>query len=197
MEELRSLEALGEIDERHILLGQIRGRIFDKNSLHAAVSAIEINESAPDEIRSQFNVARNLALYSYYCYSFAPVVQAATFTIIEFALKIKDGSTDRQMLKRLLKKAVDNDWICDSGFRHLKNPSANNEYCRSLVELIPCMRNDFAHGTNQLTPHFMDHLSICADFVNQLFPAIGASQDLRLDLLSRRLRMWNMAQISI
>lgn len=170
MEELKTIGQLEKIDERHILLGQITGRILDKQKLHATIASINLNSSAPEQIRSQFNVARNLALYSYYCYSFAPEVQAKTFTIIEFALKLRDGSGERLMLRKLLSKAVSEGWICDRGFRHLSNPSSNNDYCKSLIDLIPSMRNTFAHGTNQLTPYVIDHLTICADLINQLFP---------------------------
>lgn len=170
VEELKTFISLEEMDERHMLLSHLTGRVIDKEKLYTVVSSIQLNPKVPEVIRSQFNIARNLALYSYYCYSFAPEVQAKTFTIIEHALRIRAGSTERLMLRKLLTKAVNEGWICDERFRHLANPSATNDYCKSLVDLIPSMRNEFAHGTNQLTPYITDHLTICADLVNQLFP---------------------------
>lgn len=170
MEELKEFSSLEEMDERHMLLGQLTGWVMDKKKLFTIVSSIQLNSEVPEEIRSQFNVARNLALYSYYCYSFAPEVQAKTFTIIEHALRIRAGAKEKLMLRKLLSKAVSEGWLCDKGFRHLANPSATNDYCKSLVDLIPSMRNEFAHGTNQLTTYIIDHLTICADLVNQLFP---------------------------
>ena len=168
-EQLKALNELEKIDERHILRAQITGRIWSKEGLHAAISSITINDAAPEEVRSQFNVARNLALYSHYCYSFAPLVQSHTFTIIEFALKIKEGSGKRKPLFQLLEMAVKEKWVNDAGFRHIPNPSSDNLYCQSLVKTITNLRNDFAHGSNQLSPFIIDYLTICADFVNQLF----------------------------
>lgn len=170
MEELKTLDSLEQIDDRHVLLGQLTGRIWSKEFLHATVSAITVNDSAPEDIKSQFNVARNLALYSYYCYSFAPVTQAATFTVIEFALKLKEGSSKKIAFMHLLEMAVRKGWIQDSGFRHIENPTEGNVYSTSLSTIIPSLRNDFAHGSNQLTPDIIFYLEVCADFVNQLFP---------------------------
>jgi hypothetical protein len=170
MEELKRLEQLQEIDERHALLSQVTGRLLDPSLLHSAVSKIELNETAPDDIKSQFNVARNMALYSYFCYSFAPEVQAKTFVIIEHALRLREGSGNYFGLKKLLKISVNNGWITDTGFRHLNNPGNANSYSKSLIEIISMMRNEFAHGTNILVPDCLTHLSVCADFINQLYP---------------------------
>lgn len=170
MEELKPLDQLHAIDERHALLSQVTGRLLDPTTLHATISKIELNDRVPDDLKSQFNVARNMALYSYFCYSLAPEVQAKTFVIIEYALRLREGSGKRLMLKKLLKLSVDQGWITDAGFKHLKNLSIDNSYSKSLIEWIPAMRNEFAHGTNILVPDCVSHLSICADFVNQLYP---------------------------
>lgn len=170
MEELKRLDQWQVIDERHTLLSRVTGRLLDPHLLHAAVSKIKLNREAPDDIRSQFNVARNMALYSYFCYSLAPEVQAKTFVIIEYALRLREGSEKRLMLKNLLKVAVDKKWITDAGFKHLKDPSVDNTYSKSLIDWIPAMRNEFAHGTNVVLPDCLSHLAICADFINQLYP---------------------------
>jgi hypothetical protein len=170
MEELKTLENLEKIDDRHVLLGQVTGRMWSKEHLHATVSAITVHDGVPEDIKNQFNVARNLALYSYYCYSFAPLLQGATFTVLEFALKLKEGSSKKIAFAHLLEMAVRKGWIQDRGFRHVENPTDDNVYSTSLSTTIPSLRNDFAHGSNQLTPDIIFHLEVCADFVNQLFP---------------------------
>ena len=73
------------------------------------------------------------------------------------------------MLKKLLKKAVNERWINDSGFRHIKNPDNDNSYCKSLIEILPDLRNNVAHGHSMLLPDCIGHIEKCADFVNQLF----------------------------
>ncbi|WP_017454476.1 hypothetical protein [Herbaspirillum rubrisubalbicans] len=175
MEELKTVEQLCMVDERHELLSQLTGKIFDLSVFHSAISKIDLKSEVPEEIRSQFNVARNMALYSYFCYSFAPEVQAKTFVLIEHALRLREASGRRLMLKKLLSIAVESGWIKDFRFSHLQTPDPKNSYSRSLVDLIPSMRNEFAHGTNMVLPDCIGHLRICADLINQLY--IGGGRE--------------------
>lgn len=169
MEELKSLDSLTAVDERHVLLGQLTGNFLNIADLHAEVSAILLHAGVPDELRSQFNVARNLALYQYFYYGLAPEVQLKTYTIIEYALRLR--ADDRKTgFKELLRLAVGERWISDAGFRHLPAAEPGDPYCANLVKVLPSLRNSAAHGSNQLSPHCIGHLEKCADFVNQLFP---------------------------
>ncbi len=170
MENLKSLDSLRQIDERHILLSRLTGRVFDLPDWHDAVSRIVLNETVPEDVRSQFNVARNMALYSYFCYSLAPEVQSKTFILIEFALRLRLAPPKRMVLKDLLRAAIDRGWIADAKFRHLAKPDPDNSYSKSLIETIPNIRNSFAHGTNVLTHDCLGYLAKCADFINQLYP---------------------------
>lgn len=168
MEEIKTLQNLLEMDERHELMAQITGHILDQDKLHRAVSSIKLNEEVPADIRCQFNVARNMAFYTYFLYSLAPVVQLKTYILIEHALKIKNGK-GKPPFKHLIRLAVENEWIQDSGFRHIEEPNVENEYCKSLIETLPNLRNEAAHGSNTLVGNCVFHLSSCADFINQLW----------------------------
>ena len=128
-----------------------------------------MHSGVPEEIRSQFNVARNMALYQYFFYALAPEVQLKTYTIIEYALRLRAGTGKKLMLKDLIEKANREGWISDASFRHIDNPRPDNPYCASLTSVLPDLRNAAAHGSKQLTPNCMGHLEKCADFVNQLF----------------------------
>lgn len=172
MEELKKLEELTTIDERHILLGHITGRMHSIESLHQAVSSITLHPGVPDEIIGQFNVARNMALYQYYCYSLSMEVRLKTYTVIELALKRRANSGTKLMLKALVQMAVEERWICDAGFRHVMNPQPDNPYCHNLIQVLPDLRNAAAHGSTDLTPDNVGHLEKCADFINQLFDPI-------------------------
>lgn len=176
MEEVKRMDELTKIDERHLLLGQITGRVPDLQKRHDFVTAIEMHAGVPDEIRSQFNVAKNMALYQYYFYALAPEVQLKTYTIIEYALKLKniDAPTPARGLGELVTTAVKQGWISDAGFRHIDQPQPDNPYCAGLIKAIPGLRNEAAHGSNTLTPDCLDHLVKCADFVNQLFDGVTA-----------------------
>lgn len=78
MEELKKLDQLMKMDETHQLFSQITGRLIDLELLHEAVSAITLHEGVPEDIRGQFNVARNMALYQYFHYALAPEIQLKT-----------------------------------------------------------------------------------------------------------------------
>lgn len=167
--DFKRLEDLTKIDESHALLAQITGRVLDLERLYRAVASVELHEGVPEDIRGQFNVARNMALYTYYCYDLAPEAQLKTFTVIELALRHRAGNPKGKTLRPLLKLAISEGWIRDSGFRHIENPTAENPYCRSLIDILPDLRNESAHGSTNLTPGTVWYLERCADLVNQLY----------------------------
>ncbi|MDO9365717.1 MAG: hypothetical protein Q7T58_05170 [Methylotenera sp.] len=180
MEGLKKLDQLTKMDEMHQLTSQITGQLIELELLHKAVSSITLHEGVPEEIQGQFNVARNMALYQYFHYALAPEIQLKTYTIIEFALRLRANSTKRLMLSALVEMAVKKSWITDAGFRHIKNPQPDNLYCKQLKEVLPRLRNGAAHGSSNLTPESVGHLAICADLVNQLFSEKAQTTSLSL-----------------
>jgi len=171
MEEFKSLEELTKMDEKHRLMGVICGSVPSLDGMHKYLSDETLNEEVPDEIKGQFNVAKNMALYSYFHYALAPEVHLKTYTVIEHALRLKVNSKKRLMLKALIELAIKEQWITDAGFRHIDNPSAKNEWCKSMIKVIPSLRNSKAHGSTMLVGDCLHHISSCADFINQLFPS--------------------------
>lgn len=169
MEEFKTLEELTEMDEKHRLLGAISGSVPSLEGMHKYLAKELLNDEVPDEIRGQFNVAKNMALYSYFFYALAPEVHLKTYTIIEHALRIKVNPKRPMMLKALVNHAVSQRWVTDAGFRHLDNPSPNNDWCKSLPEVISSLRNSQAHGSTMLIGDCLHHISACSDFINQLF----------------------------
>lgn len=170
MEELKSLEELTKMDKKHSLMGAVCGSIPNLEAMHKYLSHEKLNRAVPDEIKGQFNVARNMALYSYFFYALAPEVHLKTYTIIEHALRLRANPSKRFMLKSLIELAVRENWVTDAGFRHIENPVPDNQWCKSMVKAIPSLRNSQAHGSNMLVGDCLHHISVCADFVNQLFP---------------------------
>jgi hypothetical protein len=74
MEELKTLDELIKMDEKHRLMGTVCGGVPILEKMHDFLSQERLNRQVPDEIKGQFNVARNMALYSYYFYALAPEV---------------------------------------------------------------------------------------------------------------------------
>ena len=170
MEEFKSLDELTQMDEKHQLMGAVCGSVPNINGMHEYLANEVLNDDVPDEIRGQFNVAKNMALYSYYFYALAPEVQLKTYTVIEHALRIRAKPQKRMMLRALINHAVSQRWITDAGFRHIDTPNSGNEWCKSMVATIPNLRNSKAHGSTMLVGDCLFHISSCADFINQLFP---------------------------
>ena len=168
MECYKKYEDIINIDKRHILLGQITGQMLTLRALHEYVSKIEMHSHVPERIIGQFDVARNMALYTLFCYSLAPEVQMKSYSVIEMALREYYKNDKKTAFKNLLRKAVDTGILQDKGFRNASNDD-NNPYCKSLIDVLPSLRNESAHGTSLLNHDCVRHLEICADLVNQLF----------------------------
>lgn len=167
MERFKEFNEITRIDERHLLVGEITGGILALEKLHAALAVINLRSEVPSEIRGQFNVARNMALYSFFCLSLAPEVHMKSYSVMELALRTR--FVDRRTnLKALVRCAVDRGLLLDRGFRNV-NDDPSNPYSRSLIDVIPSLRNEAAHGSTLLVPDCLGHIEKCADFVNQLF----------------------------
>ncbi len=168
MELFKELSEITKIDERHVLLGQVTGWTLELERLHSVLADIELHTEVPVEIRGQFNVAKNMALYTYFCYSLAPEVHMKTYSVMELALRtlFNDEKTN---FKALVRRALDKGLLSDAGFRHVENDQENS-YCKRLVDVLPSLRNAAAHGSTMLVPDCVGHIEKCADFINQLFP---------------------------
>ena len=145
---------------------------------------IALAHYVPDDICEHFDTARNLLVYSWFVYRFNQIAELHAFASLEFALKNKCGDSPKG-LKKLLETAVERGWILDSGFRYYRpgaiegmaddgedsNPDTKDvqEYCRTLVETMPFIRNELAHGSRMLHPNGLTTLAIVADLINQLF----------------------------
>lgn len=143
------------------------------SDIYKSVESIKLDESVPDDVKSQFNVAKNLAIYTWFCYSFHQISELKAFSTLEMALRMKFGKDEQKLrFKTLLTKAVESGMIKDIGFNHIKETLKNPDstaYTERLPDLIPKFRNNLAHGSCILHPDSCINLQICADFINQLF----------------------------
>ena len=176
MEKLKKLEEIHSPDTRNIYwvvinLETDKHRKLCLEDIYKMVESIQLHKNVPDDIKSQFNIARNLAIYSWFSYSFHQISDLKAFSTLEYALrKIYRGQ--KGSFKNLIAKAVSDNLIKDLGFSHINNPSKDNncqEYSKRLPKLMPKLRNDLAHGSNTLDNTSIMNLRICADFINQLF----------------------------
>ena len=202
MEALKKLEEICQPDVRQSYFVRLEASgTFRHNTLedfHRAADGIRLHESVPENIRSLFETARNLIVYSWFYYPFNVTAELCAYTTVEYALRIKAGDTrGRMTFHRLLEKAVAENWIRDEGFSHVKRKHENlreynaglppefrwpetplgQDYCKRMIEAMRQLRNSLAHGKNSLHNHGVTTVRLCADFINQLFEkpaAIGS-----------------------
>lgn len=126
------------------------------------IESIKVHEDVPEIIRSEFNVTRNLAVYSWFCHSFHQVCKTKAFSTLEFALMKKynsdlefDGKSD---LQKLLEKAV-NDGLL----------KGSDVLLKELPDLICKFRNDIRRGSNALLNNSLFILKTCSELINQVY----------------------------
>jgi len=178
MEELKKLKEIILADSRNscfALINRQTGehRQYSLEDLYGEIVAIAINEVVPEEVRSQFNVARNLSLYTWFCYSFHSVSMLKAYTTVEMALRIRLGKLEsKSSLWKLMREAVNTGLIKDTGFGHIMEQPEDHQskpFVDGLPDAMAYLRNLDAHGSSALAPFSVPTLRICANIINQLF----------------------------
>jgi hypothetical protein len=187
MEELKSFDEIHERDPRHHNF-VVPAEDFRKISLidiYRNVADIKLHEGVPEKVRSHFEMARNLLVYSWFHYPFHMAAWLYALISVEYALRERIGRNDMKF-KDMLKRAVKEKLIKVKGFSHIQTRIKNikelgeeffgpiegamfKNYCDSLCESIPLFRNEMAHGSTMLFPGTSHQVRICAEFINQLF----------------------------
>ncbi len=195
VEVLKPLAEIGEPDPRNLLrvfINRTTGtqRQNTLKDMHDAVSGIALNSNVPEDIQSQFAVGQNLAVYAWFYYRFYMNAELQALSCVEFALRLKlnPQSPSAKNFKTMLRRAVHTGLIRDQGFQFFPIPIIKeprqiptkagtvtvNSYSELLVELLPPMRNNLAHGASTLFDGAPGMLRIAADIINQLFAAADA-----------------------
>jgi len=176
MESFKEITDINRTDIRNTYfkyVNQSTGETTERTieDIHKALSSVSLTLTVPEEIQDNFNIAKNLALYSWYCYPFHQIAEMKAYSTVERALKLKYDGCDNKSFKQLIKKAVNDGYIKDSGFKHIKSSGGVDsiEYSRTLIDTMPRLRNSLAHGDRILHPWSISTLSICSNFINQLY----------------------------
>lgn len=162
MERLKSLSEVCQPDIRYrgrVDLDKTTGTISETTieSLYSLIQPITLVSTVPDEIRSHFETAKNLALHSWFVYSFNVVAAMHSFASLEMALRTKTGDK-KTSFKGLLDKAFNNRKLTGG----LGPPV-------ELSVALSRMRNDLAHGSRTLHGQGIAVLQKCSDLINELF----------------------------
>ena len=162
MEFLKSLSEVCEPDIRYRGRGDLdktTGTISETTieSLYSLIQPITLVSTVPDEIRSHFETAKNLALYSWFVYSFNVVAALHAFASLEMALRTKSGDK-KTSFKGLLDKAFNNRKLTGG-----LGPPVD------LSVALSRMRNDLAHGSSTMHGQGIAILERCAVLINEIF----------------------------
>jgi len=174
MEEFKKLENIYQQDEGLRLFGIATGQCFTLDAIYTSLSAIRLSPSAPEKVHNLFNVAKNLALYSWFSGGLAAMADMQGFVVVERALKMRFPDFEDQSLKGLFDHAVEECWIMDQRFSHVEcHPMDPQAYSRRLKYLLRKRRNNAMHGDGgYLDFDCIQGIQIVAEIVNQLFPDV-------------------------
>ena len=174
------------------MISRIRGRSLAQ--LHDIVSGITLNDTAPENVQRQFNIARHAFIYAWYCHDFHAVASLYGFLAIELALSHRVKAVQPSLfeggrkptLYPLLRVAVLERWIIDGGFQ-IENQATleipekiaarfptipeDQRYCYMLLDVLPELRNGAAHGNYSVTLGVSHELARASELINQLYPA--------------------------
>jgi hypothetical protein len=130
------------------------------DTIYQEVEQIQLNPTVSESVRSHFEVARNLAIYSWFVYSFNVVAAMQAFASLEMAVKEKTGDT-----RTNLKSQLDNVF---KGRQLVTGVAPAVDLSRA----ISWLRNDLAHGSTTLHGQGLILIRTCADLINELFPPV-------------------------
>lgn len=157
MEEMKSFELLMEPDDRWRFFVNSSGSPVSLVGIYNSVSKIELHLSIPPDIKSQFNTAKMLCVYSWLYYPLHQIAELKAYSSLEFALKNLLGERSKKLigLNQLLEHAT-----MLGVFPHLD---------KQTIKTLSMLRNTLAHGEPVLHPDSISTLRLCADLINQLY----------------------------
>lgn len=193
-----------------------RWRPLQISDYYLAVSSYCLNETVPEDIRINFDTARNLYLYAFFVYRFYPVSEHQALACLELALRMRYekeipkkylGRSNFVSLKPLFRYAVDKGDVKNDGFKRwhdaaeikarfryssekleemrekgldridldyseaqITDIDRNKGYIADLVEILPKIRNNYAHGSGMLHSSVLGTIQIVSEIINQVYP---------------------------
>ena len=198
IDELKPLHGVIEPDVRskmlEILDPEVGFRPVTLSDHHQEVAAIGLPAALPAKLREQFEVSKNLLLYSWFVYRFIPVAEFHALSTLELGLKLRFRLKKSPGLKGLIRRAIDEGLVTNEDFasyrnlvrsrreqwemfRQISEASGSEieplepppDYLSKLLDSVPALRNEYAHGSSLLHPHGIASLEVVADFLAAVF----------------------------
>jgi hypothetical protein len=172
--EFKNFLELKELDERNFYYGYESENGFQQITLkefYEQIANIKLDEIVPEKIVTQFDIAKNLSVYSCFVYRFHQPAKMHAYSTVELALKdIFDVEGKSKGFKKMIKNSIKLKLINDIDFKSFENTDG---VCKRILEFMPYFRNTMAHGNSNLINDSPMQLMICRDFINQLYKNKG------------------------
>jgi hypothetical protein len=198
----KAIEEIFRADSFSDLLVKIypdsKQEIMTISDWHNEIAAITLNDSVPIDIREQYDIAKNVLLYSWYSYRMRIVAWLYSYSVLENALREKYKSTSGRSpgLYQLLERAIRDGLLNDSGFHETKykkiilseqveddailqqvkyvevpesERKQSTKYIEGLSKAIPSLRNALAHGEHVILEEVLTPMLVNAEIINMLF----------------------------
>lgn len=78
--------------------------------------------------------------------------------------------TERELWEEARRNGLDKIQIDETQYE-IKDEDRDHEYMNILVEVIPRLRNHYAHGSNSLDNRALDTIQLVAEMINQIYQA--------------------------
>lgn len=132
-ERLKSIDTLFDVDERNLAFCRINPETGEIAHLtlkdhYADIQQYTLEEFVPEDIATQYDIARNIYLYAWFEYRFYNVAESKLFAVLELALKSRIGKKEIRTYIRKREKEC----LCEKGLKIRLNVGLKllMEYCR-------------------------------------------------------------------
>jgi hypothetical protein len=201
-----SLDSLKPLED--VLIADARWGYFGRSleGHHGLVASIMLNDRVPEDVRQQYENARNAWLCSFFAYRLLSVAFLTLLVACESAIRACAAAEGYQKhalerLVTLLKHVLSERWVLDDGFSAASDreqqrddqrrllmligeadigswfgPADDQEHSRALVDALRHLRNSLAHGETLLKHNLSHEFQAVADFINQLFPRVDPAK---------------------
>lgn len=140
--------------------------------MYSDVEPFTLGFAVPEEIRQQFDIARNAYVYSWFEFNLITLAEMHAFTVMENAIRLRarierSGLKPKTPLQRAVNHARANGWLKDEDFGFVETGAKPSP----ILDAMVMQRNHLMHGN----PHLYQYgtliaFEFCFDVIQMLFP---------------------------